>query len=185
MSYTRNHWVSGETPLSAQNFNNMEDGIEENKESIASLIDTMGDEWSQSITYEVGNYVIYNNTLWKCLVKNNGQVPAEGTYWTKRRVADEFSELNSNFGKMHLFPFSLNINANTSWGSNFYGTCIIDISSLKLTKAPIAFVTLQGSSASGHAESGPTTNTEVSFSFTRPTSATGVIVNGYLLLFET
>ncbi len=29
MAYTRTNWVSGETPLSASNFNNIEDGIEE------------------------------------------------------------------------------------------------------------------------------------------------------------
>lgn len=29
MAYTRTNWVSGETPLSATNMNNIEDGIEE------------------------------------------------------------------------------------------------------------------------------------------------------------
>lgn len=37
MSYTRTDWVSGETPLSAENMNNIEDGIEECQDSISDL----------------------------------------------------------------------------------------------------------------------------------------------------
>lgn len=37
MAYNRTTWVNGETPLSADNMNNIENGIEENKASIAEL----------------------------------------------------------------------------------------------------------------------------------------------------
>ena len=39
--------------------------------------------WSSTVTYAVGQYCIYNNILWKCLVQHSGQTPQEGTYWTK------------------------------------------------------------------------------------------------------
>ena len=38
MAYTRTNWVSGETPLSAGNMNNIEDGIEELNSNLDSLI---------------------------------------------------------------------------------------------------------------------------------------------------
>lgn len=38
MAYTRTNWVSGETPLSAENMNNIEDGIEELNSNLDSLI---------------------------------------------------------------------------------------------------------------------------------------------------
>lgn len=41
MAYTRTDWVSGETPLSADNMNNIEDGIEEVRED--ALIIPNGD----------------------------------------------------------------------------------------------------------------------------------------------
>ena len=41
MAYTRTEWVSGETPLSADNMNNIEDGIEEVRED--ALIIPNGD----------------------------------------------------------------------------------------------------------------------------------------------
>ncbi len=39
MAYTRTDWVSGETPLSADNLNNIEDGIEElNSKSVSMVV---------------------------------------------------------------------------------------------------------------------------------------------------
>ena len=37
MAYTRTNWVSGETPLSAGNMNNIEDGIEELNSNLQAL----------------------------------------------------------------------------------------------------------------------------------------------------
>lgn len=37
--------------------------------------------WSNIEQYNVGDYVIYDNKLWKCVTTHNGQTPSEGTYW--------------------------------------------------------------------------------------------------------
>ena len=56
----------------------------------------ISDAWNASTTYAVGKYCIYNNSLWKCLVQNNGQTPTEGTYWTKVNVANEITSVNNS-----------------------------------------------------------------------------------------
>ena len=69
----------------------------------------VSDAWNNSTTYKVGQYCIYNNILWKCLVQNIGQTPAEGTYWTKVTIGSEFNlvkndidTLNSNFNNYEI-----------------------------------------------------------------------------------
>ena len=71
----------------------------------------VSDAWNNSTTYKVGQYCIYNNILWKCLVQNIGQTPAEGTYWTKVTIGSEFNvvkndidTLNSNLGNKSNTP---------------------------------------------------------------------------------
>ena len=53
----------------------------------------ISDAWNDSTTYAVGQYCIYNNLLWKCLVQHNGQTPSEGTYWTKTSITSELIAL--------------------------------------------------------------------------------------------
>ena len=55
----------------------------------------ISDAYDELKTYVAGEYCIYNNLLWKCLVQNNGQTPTEGTYWTKVSVANEIALVNS------------------------------------------------------------------------------------------
>ena len=56
----------------------------------------ISDAYDELKTYVAGEYCIYNNLLWKCLVQNNGQTPTEGTYWTKVSVANEIASVNSS-----------------------------------------------------------------------------------------
>ena len=77
----------------------------------------VSDAWNSSTNYTVGQYCIYNNILWKCLVQNIGQTPSEGTYWTKVTIGSEFNlvkndidTLNSNLAN-HINGFS-NVNVN-------------------------------------------------------------------------
>ena len=56
----------------------------------------ISDAWNASTTYAVGQYCIYNNSLWKCLVQNKGQTPKTGTYWTKVSVANEITSVNNS-----------------------------------------------------------------------------------------
>ena len=66
------------------------------KTEVTALFNSISDEWNASTTYAVGQYCIYNNSLWKCLVQHNGQTPTEGTYWTKVSVANEIASVNSS-----------------------------------------------------------------------------------------
>ena len=56
----------------------------------------ISDAYDELKTYVAGEYCIYNNLLWKCLVQNNGQTPTEGTYWTNVSVANEIASVNSS-----------------------------------------------------------------------------------------
>lgn len=90
--YVRVNWQdepSTATPLSAANLNKMDSAIDKIETSLVKAQNPVGDAWSASVTYGVGAFVIYNDSLWKCLVQNSGQTPTEGTYWTKTSVAGE------------------------------------------------------------------------------------------------
>lgn len=59
--------------------------------------EVVSDAWNDSTTYQVGQYCIYNNSLWKCLVQHNGQIPLEGIYWTKVSVTGEIVSIINQF----------------------------------------------------------------------------------------
>lgn len=56
----------------------------------------ISDDYNELKTYVAGEYCIYNNSLWKCLLQHNGQTPTEGTYWTNVKVAKEIVSVNSS-----------------------------------------------------------------------------------------
>ena len=56
--------------------------------------------WSSTVAYAVGQYCIYNNSLWKCLVQHSGQTPQEGTYWTRVSLDTLGSEINALNSKL-------------------------------------------------------------------------------------
>ena len=56
----------------------------------------ISDAYDELKTYSAGEYCIYNNLLWKCLVQNNGQTPTEGTHWTNVSVVNEIASVNSS-----------------------------------------------------------------------------------------
>ena len=73
------------------------DIIDEALNSLSNRIsNTVSDYWNNSTIYEVGQYCIYDNKLWKCLVQHSGQTPTEGTYWTQTSIDKEFTELKSD-----------------------------------------------------------------------------------------
>ena len=81
----------------------------------------ISDAYDALKTYVTGEYCIYNNLLWKCLVQHNGQTPTEGTYWTNVSVANEIASVNSSltsFGRYTLLgtvnKANPNININRS-----------------------------------------------------------------------
>ena len=58
----------------------------------------VSDAWDITKVYNVGDYCIHNNVLYKCLVQNTGSEPTEGnSNWEKCSVGAELSQINSNF----------------------------------------------------------------------------------------
>ena len=106
---------------------NTQDAIDE----ISNILDEektmISDAWNNSTTYTVGQYCIYNNTLWKCLVQHNGQEPSEGTYWTKTQIDDEMlaikndvSTINSNLIKVEFIDIIVTTVANQNAIGGYY-----------------------------------------------------------------
>lgn len=63
-------------------------------EDIGAVSSTLvSDSYSSSKTYAVGEYCIYNDTLWKCLVACTGKTPTKGTYWTQVSIISELIAL--------------------------------------------------------------------------------------------
>ena len=76
------------------------DIIDEALNSLSNRIsNTVSDYWNNSTIYEVGQYCIYDNKLWKCLVQHSGQTPTNGTYWTQTSIDKEFTELKGDLVK--------------------------------------------------------------------------------------
>ena len=76
MAYTRTNWVSGATALSADNMNNIEDGIEELK-NITTLINTTNSTYNvTTYAYKVGNVVTVT------LIRENGDKPSSSGWTT-------------------------------------------------------------------------------------------------------
>lgn len=62
----------------------------------------MSDEFVPDKTYNPGDFVIYKNALWKCLVTCIGVIPTEGLHWTKTSLGEVSSSLFdeiANLGK--------------------------------------------------------------------------------------
>lgn len=66
-------------------------------EAIKSLDDNLGSAWSSTASYVAGQYVIYQNYIYRC-IKNAaaGTAPTNATYWEKTNLASEITALNSN-----------------------------------------------------------------------------------------
>lgn len=66
-----------------------------NKREILSVI------WSSSTAYTSGQYVIYQNYIYRC-IKNAaaGTAPTNATYWEKTNLASEITTLNSNLANI-------------------------------------------------------------------------------------
>lgn len=76
--------------------NDAREYADEAKKTVSGVI---AEVWDANKTYTVGSYCIYSNSLWKCLVQNGGQIPTEGTYWTKTNVVSEIKTGSGEGGK--------------------------------------------------------------------------------------
>ena len=66
------------------------------KTELTAFYNSISDVWNSETVYEVGQYCIHNNILWKCLVANTNIEPTEGTHWTQTTIDAEITSVNSS-----------------------------------------------------------------------------------------
>ena len=89
MAYTKTNWVNdSQPPISADNLNNMENGIF----NANALADNIDDAYDDTATYAVGDYAIYNNTLYKCITAVTSAEPFDSSKWSSVSVMDEIGQ---------------------------------------------------------------------------------------------
>ena len=92
-------------------------------EAIKSLDDNLGSAWSSTASYAAGQYVIYQNYIYKC-IKNAaaGAAPTNATYWEKTNLASEIIALNSNLAKRFEYTVT---NAGVTVPNNVHVNAIV------------------------------------------------------------
>lgn len=60
-------------------------------DEVAEIKNELSDEWT-SKTYSVGDYCIYKNSMWRCLVANS-VAPSEGSNWTRVTIGSELKRI--------------------------------------------------------------------------------------------
>ena len=66
-------------------------------------LDPIGDEFNSSLTYVVGDFCIYNNTLYKCITAIDTAGEWDESKWEVTTVATELSNTNSNLDNKYKF----------------------------------------------------------------------------------
>lgn len=89
MSYSKTNWQnlpSTSTPILAEYFNNIENGI-------ADVDGAIGvDAYDSTSTYSIGNYCIYNNTLYKCITAIAIAEDFDSTKWAQTSITEEIKD---------------------------------------------------------------------------------------------
>ena len=83
MAYTKTNWNNNTAPyINATNLNKIEQGIYDNDTAITKTTNIIGyDEYDSTSTYNVGDYCIYNNMLFKCLVAISTPEEFNSNHW--------------------------------------------------------------------------------------------------------
>lgn len=68
------------------------DYMESSQTIISQTKSLISDAWNSTTTYAVGDYCIFSNSLWKCLVQNSNTAPSESANWTKVSITDVFKQ---------------------------------------------------------------------------------------------
>lgn len=91
--------------------------ITHNITDLPSQKSMISDEWNSAKTYAVGDFCIYQNRLYKCLIQNSGQNPLTSTtYWQMVKVTD----IGVTYEKVYITPNYGSISGVES--RNFYVT---------------------------------------------------------------
>lgn len=88
--YVKTNWEnlpSTNTPINATNLNKIENEL--------SKTDTIvgGDAYDSTATYEIGDFCIYNNTLYRCTTAISTAEAWNSTHWTDTNIVDELNNL--------------------------------------------------------------------------------------------
>lgn len=73
------------------------------------------DEYSETKTYAVGDYCIYNNTLYKCTKAVSTAGPFTASSWKQTTVASEIDSLYTNLNRTGTVQQLLDKGTSTSW----------------------------------------------------------------------
>lgn len=93
MAYNKTIWSNGETPaINDTNLNKIENELEK--------LDTLtgGEAYDNTATYEIGDFCIYNNTLYRCTTAITVAEDFDNTHWTQTSVEEELDALRKSGG---------------------------------------------------------------------------------------
>ncbi len=92
-----------------------QDQIDDINGVIADIKDDISDEYSAAATYAVGDYCIYNNTLYKCITAINTPEEWDATKWESAQVSNVLRQLSSSL-KVVNKNYSLSADSVDYWG---------------------------------------------------------------------
>lgn len=98
--------------------------------SKAQAQEIISDAYSATKAYKIGEYCIYNNSLYKCIANTSaGITPTNSTYWTNTRVSEELasnaraiaslSYKNFGFKSYHIMSYTSKENQFTAPTSGY------------------------------------------------------------------
>ena len=111
MSYIKTNWSNNTAPyINADNLNKIEQGIYDNDQKITGTDNVLGyDEYSNSSTYVVGDYCIYNNKLYVCNTAIATAEDFDSSKWTETSINGIIESVKSD-----VETNTSNISTNTS-----------------------------------------------------------------------
>ena len=92
------------TPITSQDMNHIEQGIKKNSD----LVDNISvDEYDSTSTYNVNDYCIYNNVLYKCITAVTVAEAFNSSKWQQTTVIDEIKLLSRHKEKVLILQDTL------------------------------------------------------------------------------
>lgn len=84
------------TPLNATNLNTLSNGIDGLDDRVLTMLGDFASQYAIDSTYKVGDYVIYDGKLYKCITAVTEFEEWDSSKWQNTDCGTEFNELNSN-----------------------------------------------------------------------------------------
>lgn len=123
---------STKTPINARNLNKMDIAINELDDrvldlggSVESILGNFATEYDSTSTYAVGDYVIHDGLLYKCITAVTTAEEFDSSKWKKTDCGAEFDESSSKMGRFFDLVWS-NLQYTTDVDIYFLGVPIND-----------------------------------------------------------